>query len=185
MATKNATSLLFTGLLLSYSLGASAQHGDAQQPGSTAQDASDVTVIGCLMRVDTSGRGPGTYHDRSSSQLPPSSGFVLKDAAIATAPTGTSGAVATKSEREFRLLKTDVPLKKFAGQQVEVKGRLGSGGGSPDAAPEGTPTATKGSGSGSAADSRAAGTSGRGYNMLQVTSVRALSPACPPPGGER
>jgi hypothetical protein len=187
MATKNATCLLLTGLLLYGSLGASAQRGDDQQPARTPQDATDVTMIGCLMRVDTSGWGPGTPHQEQSSpsRLPPSSGFVLKDAAMATAPTGTSGGIATKSEREYRLLKTDVPLEKFAGQQVEVKGRLGPAGRSPDTASGAAPKATRGTGGGAAADSQrqAVSTSGGDHNMLQITSVRALSTSCPPPGG--
>jgi hypothetical protein len=109
---------------------------------------------------------------------------VLKDAAIVPQPTGTTGSVQTKSEREFHLVKSDFALEKFAGQQVEVKARVVPGD-SPGAAaaPSTTPSGNEG---GRSAD-KSSGTGTRGPNetasMLRVTAARALSRTCPAQGG--
>jgi hypothetical protein len=183
MRITNVRSLVAAGLLLCCSR-AVAQGAAAQQPGAAPLKRTEVRVIGCLVRVENGAWRPGAFvsgASKSAQTLPPS-GFVLKDAALATAPAGSSGPVATKSEREFQLVKTDVPLKDFAGQQVEVKGRLASGGGSHGPA-DLSPTSTGTGASSSDQQSQAAETAGSYQNVLQVTSLRSLSASCPPQGG--
>jgi hypothetical protein len=187
MSMKNARTSASAVLLLSWSLTASARSGGAQQPGATPRTPTELTVIGCIMRIDTSALRPGTTDtgETRSAQKGTPSGFVLKDAAVATASTSTKGPVATKSEREFQLVKTDVPFEKFAGHQVEAKGRLGSGDASRDAGSGGSSAAAGGSSASGDRQGQLPETAGSYQNVLHVTSLRSLSGTCPPPGGGR
>jgi hypothetical protein len=157
---------------LSGSLAWPIQDRPAPQSGSSPQASTDVTVIGCVVRLDDSARRPGTTSGAgaASSRSPASSGFALKDAAIMSAPEGAKGAVATRSEREFRLLKTDVKLEKFAGKQVELKAQLVADG----------PSGEKPAAHGAASAGRNGSSDG---NSLRVTAVRALGDTCPAQGG--
>jgi hypothetical protein len=158
----------------------SAQSAPAQE------DAAEVIVIGCLVRLDNTALRPGpgtTSAARRDSQNPPSSGFALKDAAIVPRPTSATGSVATRSEREFRLVKTELDLQKFAGQQVEVKARVvGDSLHAADTASAKTGPDERGQPAEQrpGSDTRAPNETA---NTLRLTAVRVLSRTCPAPGG--
>jgi hypothetical protein len=181
MRTANVTQA--ARALLCCSMMAAIQPTRANQSAPAQQNGPEVIVIGCLVRLDDSNWRPGTTASAGGRSSPPSSGFALKDAAVVPQPTAVTGMVATKSEREFRLPKTDVALEKFEGRQVELKGRL-IGGDSQDAGEASMKTgrgaATPSADAHPAADSRASNQTG---NTLQVTAARALSQTCPAQGG--
>lgn len=138
------------------------------QPGEKANAQSmttdEVTLIGCLVRLDTSAWRAGTTDPipaGHAGQLP-SSGYALKDAIQPTGPVPESGPVQTRSEREFGLAKGDVSVDRFAGHQVVIKGRLAS---TPNSQPPADASPTPGHDS-----------------MIEVIDVRSLSPSCPPRG---
>jgi hypothetical protein len=139
----------------------SAQPAAAPDQSNSAR-ADDVTVIGCLVRLDTSALRPGTSDPIPSGHpgQPVSAGYALKEA-IATAAEPERGPVATRSDREFGIAKGDVSVDRFAGHQVVIKGRLISTGG--DAVDKALPVP--------------------GHDVLiDVTSVRSISDSCPPRG---
>jgi hypothetical protein len=186
MRIGNLTTLRSAGVLLCCSIVASGEHSSAAQSQPAQENGAEVIVIGCVVRLDDSAFRPGTTSGsrRTSSRNPPSSGFVLKDAAIVPQPTGTTGSVQTNSEREFHLVKSEFALEKFAGQQVEVKARVVAGDAPGEAAAPST--TTSGDEGGRSADKRP-GAETRGPNetasMLRVTAARALSRTCPAQGG--
>jgi hypothetical protein len=138
------------------------------QPRAQAADSStgaEVTVIGCLVRLDTSARRPGTSDRIPSGRpgQPASSGYALKDALVSTGEEPATGPVATRSDREFGLAKGDVDVERFAGHQVVIKGRL----------------------PGTAANERSADASHPTPShdaMIEVRAVRSISASCPPRG---
>jgi hypothetical protein len=181
--------LTSAAMLLCCSIFASGVRSNATQSGPAQENAAEVIVIGCLVRLDNSAWRPGTASGagRGASRNPALSGFALKDAVIVQGPpraTGATGLVATRSEREFRLVKTDLELEleKFVGQQVEVKARpvgsdsLDAGAATSTTTSRDTQTADRGHESGTRAVNQTA-------NLLRVISARALSRTCPPPGG--
>jgi len=163
-----------------------ARQQTAQTPAPAAAAAQtgegDLTIVGCLMRTDRSANRPGTsFSSTNGAGSGPAianggagSGFVLKDAAIAThaePATATAGAAhaASGGFQEFRLITTDNTLN-LAGHvntHVEVRGRLVVPGTRDSAA--------------SGAAPRAEGPRlNIGANAVTVTAIRTLAPDCPP-----
>jgi hypothetical protein len=117
--------LIFTAGLVPSASPQKNQETPAEQ---TAQPA-EVTLVGCLMRIDTSAWRPGTSDTTpaGSGRTDVSSGFALKDAAIASSADQTRGPIDTRSAREFSVAKGEVKVDGFAGHQVEVKGHVSGG----------------------------------------------------------
>jgi hypothetical protein len=184
MRTANRSILTSAAMLLCCSIFVSGVRSSATQSGPAQENAAEVIVIGCLVRLDNSAWRPGTTSGarRSSSRNPALSGFALKDAVIVPRPARATGLVATRSEREFQLVKTDLEVEKFVRQQVELKARLVGR----DSLDAGAATSTTTSRDTQSADrSHESGTRAPNQtaNLLRVTSARALSRTCPPPGG--
>ena len=142
-----------------------AQYGSAQQAAAPqGSQEQEVVLVGCLVRIDTSARRPGTTGSTPPGKpvRPANSGFGLKDVAVASKE-GATGPVATRSEQEVALAKSDkVDLAAHLNRQVEIKGRTG-----PGASP---------------ADGRQSGnvSSSGGDSDFHVTSIRTISDTCPP-----
>lgn len=150
--------VLVPGLVLAAVLVAEAYASNAQPVS-----RSEVSIVGCLVRKDTSALRPGT-----SGTTPPVSGpshtrlgFVLKEAAIWKGTSPPSGQVNTHSDREFGLTTDkDVKLDEHANHQVEIKGWLVS---SKDPEHQALPLPPTHDG-----------------NVIQIVSIRSLSDECPP-----
>jgi hypothetical protein len=103
-----------------------AQQGPDTQ--SAASTAKEVTLIGCLVRTDTSARRPGTTGSTppGESERQANAGFALKHAAAAAKP--AAGAVDTHSSAEVSVAATGkVDLAAHVNHQVEIKGHMGKG----------------------------------------------------------
>lgn len=137
----------------------------AQAPANAAPTATEMTVIGCLVRLDTSAWRPGTSDQMPASHpgQPASAGYALKDAAESTGAAPETGPVDTRSDREFGIVKGSVNVEGFAGHQVVIKGR---------------PTSTASPGAAPAAARQPPGHD----LMIDVTAIRSISDACPPRG---
>ena len=132
MQTKAAS--LTAGALMVVAIVSSAT-AQSPVPGATSQTAEastsrDVTVIGCLVRIDRSNWRPGT-----TGSTPPGGSvkdrhpYALKEAAIWAESTPPSGSVATHSDQEFALsADPEFDFESHANHQVEVKGQVSSPG---------------------------------------------------------
>jgi hypothetical protein len=142
-----------------------AQQGGRPAQADASSTASETTLIGCVVRLDTSARRPGTSDPIPAGHpgQPASSGFALKDAIVSTGEEPARGPIETRSEREFGIARGKVSVERSAGQQVLIKGRLTSTARSGDASADAKPAVP-------------------GHNaMIDVTAVRSLSDTCPPP----
>ena len=104
-------------------------------PGAISQTAEsstsrDVTVVGCLVRIDRSNWRPGT-----TGSTPPGGSvrdrhpYALKEAELWKEATPPSGAVATHSDQEFAVsADPEFDFESHANHQVEVKGQVSSPG---------------------------------------------------------
>jgi hypothetical protein len=151
-----------------------AQTGSGPQ-GVPAQgpQGEEVVLVGCLVRIDTSARRPGTTGSTppGKSVRAAASGFALKDAAVAKE--GATGPVATKSEQEVAIAKSDkVDLAAHVNRQVEVKGRLGGQASDGRGGPAGASATAAGGQSGSSSPTA------RDADF-HVTSIRTISDTCP------
>jgi hypothetical protein len=152
------THTVLQGLVLAAVLAAEVTASNAQ-----SDSKSEVSIVGCLVRKDTSALRPGT-----SGTTPPVSGavqttlgFVLKEAAIWKGTSPPSGQVSTHSDREFGLTTNkDVGLDEHANHQVEIRGWLVS---ASDPEHEVLPLPPTHDG-----------------NVIQIVSIRSLSDECPP-----
>jgi hypothetical protein len=132
-----------------------------RQPNQT----EEITVVGCLRQIDTSGNRPGT-----NGSTPPGtpyraeSGFTLKNAQIMK----DGKPVGVAPEREFGLATKDVKLESFDKHQVEIKGHFVA-----DDAQANGKTGDKENPS----DLRPLTVGG---NDILVSAIRTLSPDCPP-----
>jgi hypothetical protein len=147
-----------------------------QKPGeasnSHSADAPKLTVVGCLVRTDTSAWRSGTSGNTpAASSEKVSSGFSLKDALEWTDAKPPTGPVRTRSEREFEVVSEgDIDLGDHQDRQVVIKGTFIGG--------MRVPTAAVGtSGSTDARIDRPYAPEGR---VLRVESIQSLSDTCPP-----
>jgi hypothetical protein len=168
---------------------AAGQQTAPTRPAATAAPATrdgDVVIVGCLMRTDRSANRPGTsYSSTNGEGRGPAlanggagSGFVLKDAAVAThaePASATPGAAhaARGGFQEFRVIAPNdanakLNLAEHVNTQVEVRGRL--------VVPEAPDSAA--GGAGAVAGPRL----NIGANAVTVTAIRTLAPTCPPAG---
>jgi len=151
--------------LVSTSLVSMSQQATSSQAGHNNPPVgeSEVSVVGCLLRADTSAWRAGTSGTTSAIPAPSPStlGFVLKEATIWTAAQAPSGPVTTRSDREFGLTSDkNVRLRRYSNQQVEIKGWLVS---SRDPSNTVFPLPPSHDG-----------------NIIKIDSVRTLSEECPP-----
>ena len=138
---------------------------DKAAAGAAAQvENAELTLIGCLVRLDRSAWRPGTSDTIPAGHRgqPASSGYALKEALVSTGDEPKTGPVATRSDREFGIAKGDVSVSRFAGHQVVIKGRLTSTATATDPAINAKPASP-------------------GHDaMINVTAIRTLSESCPP-----
>jgi hypothetical protein len=130
-----------------------------RQPAS----GSEVSVVGCLVRTDTSARRPGTSGTTlpAPAAYPTRLGFALKEAIVWTGAPISTGPVETRSTREFGLTTNkDIRLGHHANHQVEIRGWLVS---SRDPDHDVLPLPPSHDG-----------------NFIRIDSVRTLSDHCPP-----
>ena len=104
-------------------------------PGAASQTAEpaasrDVSVVGCLVRIDRSNWRPGT-----TGSTPPGGSakdrhpYALKQAEIWKESTPPSGSVTTHSDQEFAVsADPEFDFESHANHQVEVKGQVSSPG---------------------------------------------------------
>jgi hypothetical protein len=120
---------------------------------SRGRDGAEITMVGCLMRTDTSAwrPGPGTAHE-SGNERKPQLAFVLKSAA--DSPEAVKG-----SRREIGLRVEGMKIDEHVKHIVEVKGRLGDGSTTDDG-------------------KSSLRTLSEGGNPLQVKSIRTLKANC-------
>jgi hypothetical protein len=139
-------------------------HAQSNAPASETKGTEEVTVVGCLRRIDTSGNRAGT-----TGSTPPAtsfraeSGFALKRAQLMKdgKPLGVA------PEREFGLATKDVKLDAYDKHQVEIKGHF-----VPD---DVQPGGTEGD-QVKPSDLRSLTVGG---NDILVSSIRTLAPDCP------
>ena len=139
--------------------------------------SAELTMIGCLVRIDTGAWRPGTTDTvpAGPGRRTSSSGYALKDAAVASIAPNAAGPIDTRSGREFGVQKGEVKVDRFAGHQVEITGRLTLSIESPSRdAPTADMVGT--SGRDPAALDAARSSSG----TIAVTAIRSLSDTCPP-----
>ena len=163
-ATLWLTSTLFVVAAATWPPGL-AQQPQTAAPAKAASDGTEMTVVGCLVRLDTSAWRPGT-----SDQIPAghrgqlsSAGYALKDAAESTGAAPETGPIDTRSDREFGIAKGSVSVERFAGHQVVITGR---------------PMTTASNGEVPAAENQPPGHD----LMIDVTAIRSISDECPPRG---
>ena len=117
---------------------ATQQPQPAQAPAAPAT-AAEVTIVGCLVRTDSSAHRPGTsYSSTNGKGGSPAlanggagSGLALKDAAVVTKHEAASTPAEEKAAghaglQEFRALSGEAKpkLDEHVGTEVEVQGRL-------------------------------------------------------------
>jgi hypothetical protein len=153
------------------------RQGTGQQAES---ESAEVTFVGCLVRIDTGAWRPGTTDTvpAGSGRSTLSSGYALKDAAVASIAPNAAGPIDTRSGREFGVQKGDVKVDRFAGHQVEIKGRLT---GSIESPGRDTLAAVEVGTSGGDRDPAAPDGARRSNSgRIAVTAIRSLSDTCPP-----
>ena len=118
--TRGSAIALAIALVMATGMRARAQSGQAPvNPGSQGiprGNDSQVTWVGCLMRVEKNPARPGTG-DNTEEGKNESSRFVLKDASPASARND-------RATREIALRTSKVNLAEHAGHQVELTGRF-------------------------------------------------------------
>ena len=138
---------------------------DQLPPPNAAAKAAEITVVGCLVRLDTSAWRPGTTDPVPAGHpgQPVSSGYAVKNAAVVSSDRApATGPVSTRSDREFGIVKGDVNVAGFAGHQVEITGRLTSTAPAGDSSTDATRVSP-------------------GQDVLiDVSAVRSISDDCPP-----
>lgn len=157
--------LLPLALATSHARTMHAQSNAAAPQTQPSEEVEEITVVGCLRRLDTSGRRAGT-----TGSTPPAtsyraeSGFTLKNAQVMK----DGKPVGVAPEREFGLATKDVKLDPYDKHQVEIKGHF-----VPDDEQPGGTKADKPK----ASDLRSLTVGG---NDILVRSIRSLAPDCPP-----